>query len=69
MQEKKGQKRIFKKNLSHFQSKIVSHVKASPTDFVKVLTNPKFYKNFKFDISSISKETLKNQQDPNLKQK
>ena len=38
--EKKAIKKVFKRNLSTFQSKVVSHVKASPADFVKILTNP-----------------------------
>lgn len=36
------------KNLKTFESKIVTHVKASPSDFCKILTNPVYYNHFKF---------------------
>lgn len=50
--EKKTLTRLQKGNayLSAFQTKIVTHVKASPTDFCRILTNPIYYKNFKFDL-------------------
>jgi hypothetical protein len=49
-QEKNSNRLIRKRNLAPFFTKIVTHVKASPLDFVKVLSNPVFWKNFKFDI-------------------
>lgn len=51
-QEKKHTKKVFKKSLQTFQSRIVSHVRASPTDFAKILSNPIYHKNFKFDIET-----------------
>ena len=48
--EKKAAKRVFKKHLNTFSTKIVSHVRASPADFVRILTSPMHYKNFKFNI-------------------
>lgn len=47
--ERKGNKKALKKTLGTFSSKIVSHVKATPADFVKTLTNPAQYRNFKFE--------------------
>lgn len=58
---------MFKKYLTTFQSKIVSHVRASPTDFVKVLTNPYFYKNFKF--TSGTEPSKKQKEDNTLQEK
>ena len=37
--EKKQAKKVFKKNLCIFQTKLISHLKCSPTDFAKTLTN------------------------------
>jgi len=48
--EKKSAKKVFKKNLNTFSTKIVSHVRASPADFVRILTSPMHYKNFKFNV-------------------
>lgn len=50
--EKRANSRTQRNNsyLCSFQSKIVTHLKASPADFCKILTNPLYYKNFKFDL-------------------
>ena len=61
--EKKAARNAFKKNLSKFETKIVSHVRASPSDFAKTLTNPYHYKNFKFEF------TYPEQAGPNEKEK
>lgn len=53
--EKKQTRKVFKRNLQTFQSRIVSHVRASPTDFAIILSNPLYYKNFKFDLCNIKK--------------
>ena len=37
--EKKQAKKVLKKTLCIFQTKLVSHLKCSPTDFAKTLTN------------------------------
>jgi hypothetical protein len=53
--EKRVISKIQKNNqyLNTFQSKIVTHVKASPADFCKILTNPLYYKNFKFNVPTL----------------
>ena len=55
-QEKKFTKKVARRNLQTFQSRIVSHVRASPTDFAKILSNPLYHKNFKFDTGTIKQK-------------
>ena len=39
-----------KKNLSNFDTRIISTVKASPAAFARILTNELLYQDFRFDM-------------------
>ena len=45
-----------KKNLTGFNTRILSHIKASPAGFAQILTNSEFYDHFRFDIAPSTKE-------------
>lgn len=47
-----------KKNLTGFNTRILSHIKASPAGFAKILTNSEFYDHFRFDIAPSTKEQV-----------
>lgn len=47
-----------KGNLTGFNTRILSHIKASPAGFAKILTNSEFYDHFRFDIAPSTKEQV-----------
>lgn len=47
--EKKSIKKI-RKNLSNFDTRIISSLKASPASFSRILTNDLLYQDFRFDM-------------------
>lgn len=49
-EEKKYLRKVNKRQLGTFMTKIVTHVKASPCSFCLVLTNPRHYKDFKYQV-------------------
>ena len=44
-----------KKTLTNFDTRILSHVKASPASFAKIIINEVLYQDFRFDLDPSAK--------------
>jgi hypothetical protein len=59
--EKKNLKKV-RKNLSNFDTRIISSIRASPSSFARILTNEFLYQDFRFDSHSKIKHPISKQE-------